>query len=240
LFFITSGDGDPLNKENLMTSKTIGKKNTGGFLLLALSLMSVVLVSAVWGRTSTRNLVESIQVEPVRLQIPPFAQLQVTSCGEAVIVMTYNYAHPEGPLDEAEVIAYAAEMGYFTEAAEPFTSPADMVKIARRYTKEYSSGTVSSPDQGLALLIRMLKNGDPVIIDVQTDLNDPSSGAHFVVVTGMAVDPNDPGMITVYYNNPQTGVNESAAWGGDAGIWRAWRNNPDPGGSGWWLVISRS
>lgn len=172
------------------------------------------------------------------LQVPPLAQLQVTSCGEAVIVITNNYAYPESPLNEADVIAYAAEMGYFTELSEPFTSPADMVKITRHYTNDFSSGTVSNADQGLALLIRNLKNGEPVIIDVQTDLNDPTSGAHFVVVTGVAVDPNDPSVITIYYNNPQTGVNESAAWSGDAGIWRAWQNNPDPGGSGWWLVIS--
>ena len=207
-------------------------------MLLVVSLMSVLLISAVWVRTSGKNLIGSIQTEPVMLQIPPLAQLQATSCGEAVIVMTYNYAHPESPLNEADVIVYAAENGYFTEAAEPFTSPANMVKIARHYTSDYSSGTVFSSNQGLSLLIRNLRNGEPVIIDVQTDLTDPTSGAHFVVVTGVAVDPNDPSAITIYYNNPQTGANESAAWGGETGIWRSWKNNPDPGGSGWWLVIS--
>ena len=221
-----------------MTTAKTGKKKTRVLLLLFVSLMSVALVSAVLVRASTRNLVASIQNEPVMLQVPPFAQMQVTSCGEAVIVMTNNYAHPESPLIEADVIAYATEMGYFTEAAEPFTSPANMVKITRHYTNNFSSGSVFSADQGLALLIRNLKNGDPVIIDVQTNLNDPTSGAHFVVVTGVAVDPTDPGVITIYYNNPQTGVNESAVWNGDTGIWRAWQNNPDPGGSGWWLVIS--
>ena len=207
-------------------------------MLLVVGLMSVLLISAAWLRTSGQNLLGSLQDGPVMLKIPPLAQLQVTSCGEAVIVMTYNYAHPESLLNEADVIAYAAEKGYFTEEAEPFTSPANMVKITRNYTKDYSSGTVSNSDQGLSLLIRKLKNGEPVIIDVQTDLNDPASGAHFVVVTGVAVDPNEPDLITIYYNNPQTGLSESAMWGGDAGIWRAWQNNPDPGGSGWWLVIS--
>jgi len=209
-------------------------------MLLVVSLMSVLLMSAALVRTSGRDLPGSMPDEPVILQISPLAQLQATSCGEAVIVMTYNYAHPESPLNEADVIAYASENGYFTEAAEPFTSPKDMVKITRHYTKDYSSGTVFSSNQGLALLIRRLENGEPVIIDVQTDLNDPTSGAHFVVVTGVAVDANDPDLITIYYNNPQTGVNESAMWGGETGIWRSWQNNPDPGGSGWWLVISPS
>ena len=207
-------------------------------MLLAIGLISIALMSAVWVRTGGRYLAESMQGESVMLQIPPLTQLQVTSCGEAVIVMTYNYAHPESPLNEVDVIAYAAENGYFTEAAEPFTSPANMVKIARNYTNDFSSGRVFNSDQGLALLIRRLKDGEPVIIDVQTDLTDPNSGAHFVVVTGVAVDSNDPNLVTIYYNNPQTGVSESALWSGETGIWRSWQNNPDPGGSGWWMVIS--
>jgi hypothetical protein len=221
-----------------MTNIKIGKKKTGTWILLLIGLISIALVSAVRVRTSGRSLAESMQGESVMLQIPPLAQMQATSCGEAVIVMTYNYAHPESPLNEADVIAYAAEKGYFTEASEPFTSPANMVKIARNYTNDYSSGKVFSSDQGLALLIRRLKNGEPVIIDVQTNLNDPTSGAHFVVVTGLIVDPNDPDLVTIHYNNPQTGVNESALWAGETGIWRSWQNNPDPGGSGWWMVIS--
>lgn len=207
-------------------------------MLLVIGLISIALMSAVWVRTGGRYLAESMQGESVMLQIPPLTQMQVTSCGEAVIVMTYNFAHPESPLNEADVIAYAAENGYFTEASEPFTSPANMVKIARNYTNAYSNGRVFSSDQGLALLIRKLKNGEPVIIDVQTNLNDPTSGAHFVVVTGVSVDANDPDLVTIYYNNPQTGVNESALWSGETGIWRSWQNNPDPGGSGWWMVIS--
>lgn len=223
-----------------MATTKIRKKKAVVSMRLIVSLLSIVLVSAVWVRTSERNLIESIQGEAVLLQIPPLAQSKVTSCGEAVIVMTYNYAHPETPLTEADVIAYAAENGYFTELAEPFTSPANMLMITRNYTKNYSSGRVLTPNQGLALLISRLQNGAPVIIDVQTDLNDPTSGAHFVVVTGVAVDANDASMVTIYYNNPQTGMNESAPWNGETGIWRAWQNNPDPGGSGWWLVLSPS
>jgi hypothetical protein len=227
-----------VNKDNLMANVKKEMKKIVVVMLLVVGLMSVLLTSAVWVRTSGQNLLGSMQDEPVMLQVSPLAQLRATSCGEAVIVMTYNFAHPESPLNEADVIAYAAEKGYFTEQAEPFTSPANMVKIMRNYTNDYLSGTVSNSDHGLSLLIRKLKNNEPVIIDVQTDLTDPTSGAHFVVVTGVAVDPNDSSVITIYYNNPQTGVSESAMWGGDAGIWHAWENNPDPGGSGWWLVVS--
>lgn len=169
--------------------------------------------------------------------VPTLTQLQGTSCGEAVIVMAYNYAYPEDILDEADVIAYAADAGYYTEGTAPFASPANMVKITRHYITDYSSGTVYNADQGLALLIRKLKNGEPVIIDVLTHLDDPTSNAHFVLVTGIEVDPNDASNITIYFNNPLTGLSEYAAWGGETGIWHAWDNNPDPGGSGWWLVI---
>ncbi len=240
LSVIEFGSGDPVNKENLITTIKTGKKKTGVFLLAVVGLISIALVSAVWARTNTngRYLAESLQDEPIMLQVPPLAQSQATSCGEAVIVMAHNYAHAETPLNEADVIAYAADKGYFTEEAEPFTSPANMVKITRHYTNDHSSGIVFGSDQGLSLLIRKLRNGEPVIIDVLTHLDDPDSSAHFVLVTGLAVDPNDSSAVTVHFNNPLTGANESAAWDGDTGIWHAWQNNPDPGGSGWWLVIS--
>jgi hypothetical protein len=216
----------------------IKKKKTGVLLLLLVGLASVALVSAVWVRTNERHLAQSLQDQPIILQVPPLAQSQGTSCGEAVIVMAYNYAHPQSPLAEAQVIAFATENGYFTEDTEPFTSPANMVNITRHYTSDYSSGTVLTADQGLALLIRKLQIGEPVIIDVLTYLDDPASDAHFVLVTGVSVDPNDASAVTIYYNNPLTGKNESAPWNGEAGIWHAWQNNPDPGGSGWWLVLS--
>lgn len=182
--------------------------------------------------------VTQLQQEPLLLQVPALTQSRGTSCGEAVIVMAYNYAHPQTPLHEADVIAYAAENGFFTESEEPFTSPVNMANIVRNYTFGYSVGTVSNADQGLALLIRELKNGNPVIIDVLTHFDDPQSSAHFVLVTGISVDPNDANAITIYFNNPLTGASESAPWGGDVGFWNAWQNNPDPGGPGWWLVIS--
>jgi len=222
---------------NTITIK-IKKKKSGVLLLLLVGMISIALLSGVWVRTNVRYLSQSMQDAPVMLQVPPLAQLQGTSCGEAVIVMAYNYAHPQSPLNEAEVIAYATENGYFTEDTEPFTSPANMVKITQHYTNDYSTGTVFSADQGLALLIRKLKMGEPIIIDVLTYLNDPTSDAHFVLVTGVSVDPNDASAVTIYYNNPLNGKSESAPWNGETGIWHAWQNNPDPGGAGWWLAIS--
>lgn len=222
-----------------MTTIKIKKKKPRIFLLLGIGLISLALMSAVLVRTSEKYQAVSLKQDaPIMLQVPPIAQSQATSCGEAVIVMAYNYAYPDTPLNETQVIAYATENGYFTEELEPFTSPANMVNITKNYTGEYSSGTVFNSSQGLALLIRHLKNNEPVIIDVLTSFADPTSGAHFVLVTGIARDINDPTIIWIYYNNPLTGVNEAAPWDGDTGIWHAWMNNPDPGGPGWWMTLS--
>jgi hypothetical protein len=209
------------------------------FLLFAAGIVVLALASVAWVGVSRRYQAQSLRQDaPIMLQVPPLTQSQGTSCGEAVIVMAYNYIYPDTPISEAEVIAYATENGYFTEEIEPFTSPANMRNIARHYVDDHDSGNVLSESQGLALLIRSLQKGDPVIIDVLTYFNDPTSSAHFVLVTGIARDVNDPTLITVYYNNPLTGLSESAPWQGDAGLWHAWQNNPDPGGQGWWMVIS--
>ena len=221
-----------------MTTVKIEQRRSGFWLVLIACLVSIALFSAFWAGANGRELAESQRNAPILLQVPALAQSRGTSCGEAVIVMAYNHAHPQAPLTEAQVIAYATEQGYFTEASEPFTSPANMLRITRNYTNEYSSGVVFLPDQGLTVLIRQLKRGAPVIIDVLTHLDDRNSGAHFVLITGMALDPNDTRQATIYFNNPQTGANEAAAWGGEMGIWHAWQNNPDPGGAGWWMVIS--
>lgn len=217
----------------------VKKKRPFLFLLLAVGMIVLALASVAWVGMSRRYQAQSLrQDSPILLQVPPLAQSQATSCGEAVIVMAHNYAHPDTPISEAEVIAYATENGYFTEEIEPFTSPANMRNIARHYVDDHDSGKVLSESQGLALLIRNLQKGDPVIIDVLTYFDDPTSSAHFVLVTGIARDVNDPTLITVYYNNPLTGLSESAPWQGDTGLWHAWQNNPDPGGEGWWMVLS--
>jgi hypothetical protein len=110
-----------------------------------------------------------------------------------------------------------------------------MVKIADFYADEVSSGTVLDSDEGLQLLVQKLQSGTPVVIDVLSNLSDPTSEAHFVVVTGISVAPENE--LIIHYNDPLTGTKESAAWTGPQGVWNAWQNNGDPGGPGWWLTI---
>ena len=182
--------------------------------------------------------VSQLQQVPLSLQIAPILQMRSTSCGEAVITMVYNYAYPETPIYEQAVIDYATAQGYFTETVSPYTSPADMVKLAEYYADSVATGGVLNSGQGLSLLMLRLRNGEPVIIDVFSNFADPESEAHFIGVTGISVDPNRGDAIVIHYNDPLTGGYASADWSGSEGIWNAWKNNRDPGGSGWWLVIS--
>lgn len=174
----------------------------------------------------------------LHLQVPALAQSWSTSCGEAALVMVYNYAFPQQPLKESDVIQFAVNNGYFTPDRSPFTKPADMANILENYTEDYTGGNVTQPGEGVELLIRNLYEGRPVVIDITTRLNRPGSAAHFVVVTGLVIDQRNN--ITVYYNDPLTGRNESAPWDGNNGVWNAWQHNGDPGGAGWWLVIASS
>ena len=179
-----------------------------------------------------------LQNEPVNLPVPVLQQSRGTSCGEAVIAMTYNYAYPNTPITEQQVIEYATANGYFTEDLPPFTSPANMVKIAQYYSEDVSTGTVVSASQGLSLLQQRLQRGEPVIIDVLSNFSDPESEAHFVVVTGISFDSARNNAVIIHYNDPLTGTAESADWDGNQGVWNAWWTNGDPGGPGWWLVLS--
>lgn len=179
-----------------------------------------------------------LQNTPVNLPVPVLQQSRGTSCGEAVIVMTYNYAYPNTPVTEQQVIEYAAANGYFTEDLPPFTSPANMVKIAEYYADNVSSGTVLSAGQGLSLLQQKLHNGEPVIIDVLSNFSDPESEAHFVVVIGISFDTARNNAVIIHYNDPLTGTAESADWDGSQGVWNAWQTNGDPGGAGWWMVLA--
>jgi hypothetical protein len=216
------------------------KKDTlsRGKLMLAGLLFVGAMAYAGFSTLFSSSPMAQLQQGPLSLQVDVFQQLTGTSCGEAVITMVYNYAYPETPVREQEVIDYAIAQGYYTANLPPYTSPSDMVRIAKYYAEDVSTGTVITPDQGLALLVENLQNGNPVIIDVLTRFNDPQSEAHFVVVTGIAMDPNRENAIVVSYNDPLTGRRESADWLGEHGVWNAWQNNGDPGGSGWWLVIS--
>ena len=138
-------------------------------------------------------------------------------------------------MKERVILNYAEMQGYYTELKAPFTSPANMVKISQHYTKIYSTGTASNSDERLMLLREKLQMGNPVIIDAIARLFDPTSGAHFILVTGISVSPDNKYAIMIYYNDPLTGNNRSSPWFGEEGIWNAWNHNGDPGGSGWWL-----
>jgi hypothetical protein len=208
-----------------------GARRILGFLSVA--GLIIVGFTGIAGQYSTAQLRQA----PLILDVPALRQALGTSCGEAVIAMVYNYAHPETPITEQQVIDYAAANGYYTPDLAPWTSPANMVKIADYYADDLSSGRVLTARQGLSLLIDKLSRGDPVIIDVLTIFSDPQSDAHFIVVTGVSVDPNRNNAIVVHYNDPLTGTKESADWDGGQGVWNAWQTNDDPGGAGWWLVI---
>jgi hypothetical protein len=176
----------------------------------------------------------------MNLPVGAILQRQATSCGEAVITMAYNYAHPETQVNEQEVIDFALSEGYYTKDEYPFTSPSDMAEIANYYADSVSTGSVKTADEGLALLTQKLTDGDAIIIDSFARLYDPESGAHFVVVTGLEIDDTNPNKTKIYFNDPLTGTNRWGYWLGIEGVWNAWQNNGDPGGSGWWLVISSS
>lgn len=196
------------------------------------------LALAAFSQMMQQSSIARLQQEPLDIQVDAIQQSKSTSCGEAVIVMAYNYAHPQTPIHEQEVIEYATAQGYFTEEVPPFTSPTNMVKIARHYADKISTGTALSSNQGLLLLIQRLGAGEPVIIDVLSNFSDPGSEAHFILVTGMSTDPNRENAIVIHYNDPLSGTKESDDWSGSEGVWHAWQNNGDPGGPGWWMVIS--
>ncbi len=152
--------------------------------------------------------------------------------------MAYNYVHPDAPLMELDVIALAMEMGYYVDDQRPYTSPANMALMAKQYTESVNVGRVTTQEQGLKLLFEKLRADEPVIIDIWTYLDIPYSDAHFVVVTGISKHPKKDGVYLIHYNDPLTARNGSARWDGRGGIWDAWQNNGDPGGSGWWMTVS--
>ena len=196
------------------------------------------LALAAFSQMMQQSSIARLQQESLDIQVDAIQQSKSTSCGEAVIVMAYNYAHPQTPIHEQEVIEYATVQGYFTEEVPPFTSPTNMVKIARHYADKISTGTALSSNQALLLLIQRLRAGEPVIIDVLSNFSDPGSEAHFILVTGISTDPNRENAIVIHYNDPLSGTKESDDWSGSEGVWHAWQNNGDPGGPGWWMVIS--
>lgn len=203
------------------------------------ALLSVgVLLFAGYTQAAARNSISRLQTEPILLDVPTLKQASGTSCGEAVIAMTYNYSYSEDPISEAEVTEYALANGYYTPDAFPYTSPANMVKIAEHYASHISHGTVRTQSQGLSLLLSRLRRGEPVTIDVLSNFKNPASEAHFIVITGISIDTQRGNALVVYYNDPLTGTKMSSDWSGAEGVWNAWQSNGDPGGAGWWMVIS--
>jgi hypothetical protein len=184
----------------------------------------------------TTGIRSDTQTTPVVLDVTPIQQSRPTSCGEAAIAMAANYANPAQALSEASIIGYAESSGLYKPRKAPFTSPAHMVSIAQHFWGNVGAGNVASQGEGLVLLQQRLDSGQPVIIDITTLLYDPASGAHFVVVTGFSTDPRS-GDTSITFNNPLLGEQQAADWAGAEGIWNAWQNNGDPGGSGWWMVI---
>ncbi len=174
---------------------------------------------------------------PRLLKVKTLLQSRYTSCGEAVITMAYNYANPETPIQEAEVIEFAEQEGWFTERRWPFTSPENMVNIASHYAGGLRTGNVTSKEEGLRVLVEQLREGEPVIIDVLARMYDPASPPHFILVTGISADPAKGNAVMVHYNDPLSNKNWVRRWEGNEGVWNAWQNNGDPGGSGWWLAI---
>ena len=215
-------------------------------IVIVIVCVSSLLSSGFTSLPVEEQLIHQLELGPLSLPVKPIQQKKITSCGEAAMTMAYNYAYPQVPLKELDVIAFSMANRYYVDNHPPFTSPENMVKIAKYYTddlNEYStsavdSGNVTMQEQGLKLLMGKLQNNKPVIIDVLTHLNNRYSGAHFVLVTGMSMDSKHVGVIMIHYNDPLTAHNESAPWSGKAGVWNAWQNNGDPGGAGWWLTIS--
>jgi len=209
------------------------QKLTALVLVCISSLLSIGFIPFPGDEDSSRKPPQG----PVQLQVEPLQQKKITSCGQASFVMAYNYAQPAEPLLELDVIAFAMENGYYVDDRRPYTSPVNMVLMAKHYTKNVNVGRVSSQEQGLALLFEKLHDNEPVIIDIWTYLSIPYSDAHFVVVTGISGHPKKDSVFIIHYNDPLTARNESARWDGRGGIWEAWQNNGDPGGSGWWMTI---
>ncbi|PWH17429.1 MAG: hypothetical protein DDG60_02245 [Anaerolineae bacterium] len=175
--------------------------------------------------------------ESIQLSVQPLRQSKITSCGPAVLAMAYQYAYPSAGISEHEILAYAERQGWYTETKYPYTSPANMLNIVRHYTENFLSGQVHSSQQGLELLARELRRGNPIIIDALVRLEDRASGAHFVLVTGLSVAPDNRFAVTLTYLDPLIGEEKRAPYYGEAGLWNAWYRNGDPGGAGWWMVI---
>ncbi len=186
------------------------------YLIISIAVISLVALSAFVAPAGGEGTSPRPQQQlggTVHLHLAPIEQAEATSCGEAALTMAYNYAHPHAGIGERAFIDYAESKGLFTPRRAPFTSPANMVTIAQHFAGLVLTGNVASAKEGLGLLWQQLEAGRPVVIDITMRLDDPELGAHFVVITGLSVDPLK-GKTTVNYNNPLVGEANSADWDG--------------------------
>ena len=58
------------------------------------------LALAAFSQIMQQSSIMRLQQEPLDLQVDAIQQSESTSCGEAVIAMAYNYAHPQTPINE--------------------------------------------------------------------------------------------------------------------------------------------
>jgi RHS repeat-associated protein len=158
-----------------------------------------------------------------------------SNCGQYCFAMDWSYLHPDQALTGEEVSRTAEQEGWHINIP-PYTSPESMVKMAQYYTHQHAGtreehGNIYDPSRARELLDIVTRMGFPVIVDVTVDVASSThntSNTHFIVITGIDSKNN------VYYNDPLTGEAESTIWNN---LWSSWRDNKDPGGSGWYLII---
>lgn len=174
--------------------------------------------------------------------VPVISQSLGTSCGEAAFAMAYNYAYPDNPISEWDVIQVAVTHGWYklNDPARVFTSPVHLQDIGNFFAGiNVTAGNVSrfDPVSAEQLLIEQLLQGHPVIVDVNAIMGDTGSSSHFVVVTGIDLQKE-----LVYYNDPY-GYNPSGARQAGRRIsawnifWNSWAGNSDPNGAGWYMTL---
>jgi hypothetical protein len=179
-------------------------------------------------------------------EVPLYPQPNAETCGEAAFVMAWNYAHSNEALNLDEVIAVAAQMGWYipSDPAGVYTSPAHMLDMANYYASQHGAqsvetGQMTNSQQALLFLFSQVMLGHPVIVNVTTLIGDIESPAHFVVVTGVSLIDAE-----IYYNDPYGYIapNQHQADQGRVHwtmFWNSWSNNGDDNnkGNGWYMIV---
>ena len=188
-------------------------------------------------------------------------QIQITSCGPTSAAMLVDYWRSElglSSLGAQFVVKHALNNHLYLpdDQEQIYTRPANMVSIVQDLLDTdimserlmvVSGQTSSTPSAAKAVLLDLLSQGYPVIVDVTVStLQGEANNAHFVVVTGM----DSAGK--VYFHDPysrgdfnEDGIIEWDETGGAkrAVSWEnfywAWTHNSDAdvGGIGWWMTL---